>query len=291
MPNIVDSEPFTFNEFEGQSLYIKGAGGKLGQDLGHVSAACGLQVVPIAEEANYVALCTPSYVAEELLASGTYANKTVIDLSGAAKRSGMGEYGLMRTESKPWNENIDVDANIYGNPGCIASAVLLGLAAAGLRGALTPTVGLIDALRPQTNISVFSVGGRSHTNAVEQDNIRLARRLTDHPHVQEIEKASNGKLKVASFMPTMCDVPDGLMVGISGKLPYSMRLNEGAGELSVQDVVGTHLLKHRLVYDKKQATTQRDIDFSLAVVIDNIRFVTVNVMHLIRFLKKEREAA
>jgi N-acetyl-gamma-glutamylphosphate reductase len=294
MPRLVYDEPFEFNEFENQTLFIEGAGGKLGRDLGRVSTACGLQVVSTAEEANFVALCTPSHVAAQLLDKTTYGaiykDSTIIDLSGAAKhrrfRPGVYEYGLMRTETKPWNENFNADAKIYGNPGCIASAVILGLGAAGLK----------DERLPQ-ELSVFSVGGRSHTSSVEDNDIALARRLMSHPHVTEIETAYQRRLKVVSFMPTICDVPDGLMVSMHGRVHATKeQLQEGMREpyeesksLSVRDVVGTHLLKHKLQYHHGVLDTQdHTVDFSLGVVIDNVRFVTTNVIHLMRHLRSQR---
>jgi N-acetyl-gamma-glutamylphosphate reductase len=289
MPKIVDSESFFFDEFEGQSLHIVGSGGKLGQDLGKVSMACGLAVEPSEENADFIALCTPSHVAgrilEEVHFEGKYEDKTIIDLSGAAKRMrhypGTYSYGLMRSEAKPWDNNFNTNAKIYGNPGCIASAVILGLGAAGLAE---------SSGHPPDEISVFSVGGRSHTHSVEDGAITLARRLNDHPHVQEIQNAYHRRMKVASFMPTICDVPSGLLVGVHGKTRASKdELHEGYKELNVKDVVGTHFLKHKLEVNQGVLNSEGQVmDFSLAVVIDNIRFVTTNVIHLLRYLKQER---
>jgi N-acetyl-gamma-glutamylphosphate reductase len=274
---IVDSPAFEMDEFAGESLFIRGAGGKLGQDLGKLSVACGLNVVTEAEDASYVALCTPSHVAEELIGEGAYQDKTVIDLSGAAKRRGGGQYGLMKNEAKPWDKRLDVDGRLYGNPGCIASAVILGLGAAGLEGCFLPR-----------SISVVSVGGRTHAPSVEAGDIKLARRMNDHPHVSEIERAFGGKLSVDSFMPVIADVPEGLLVNISGRMSTLSPLRKGEDSLSVQDVTGTHFLRHRLEYSKDLRSSDSMGEFSLGVVIDNVRFVTANVIKLIRYLKHER---
>lgn len=260
------------SETGAQSLHIVG-NGNLGSDLREVALAYDFTIEPDAAEADFIALCTPSHIAEPILAEGTYDGKTIVDLSGAAKQKGIGQYGLMLTDTKPWDPDFGTQADVYANPGCIAGAVIKGLGAAGLTGKSLPK-----------HLSVFSVGGQSHGSAVEQDEIRLARRLNTHPHVTEIERAFNGQLEVVGFMPVTADVPHGLFVGMSGKAPVSPKIDAGSEQLAVGDVLGTDELRHRLEY------AETGLDFSLGVVIDNLRFVTQNAVQLMRFIAQSRTA-
>ena len=257
-------------------LLIAGKGGKLGRDLG---ALCALQDIPTTmnlDDAAYLAICTPSHVASEILASPTTEHTTIIDLSGAAKRDKLGSYGLMKTDSEPWQQDFDVQSHVFGNPGCIASAVILGLHAAGIQ----PT----DI---KSKLSVVSVGGRSHTTTIYQDDLRFARRQLDHPHVAEIEKAYDKKIEIASFMPVICDVPSGLLVSVSGTLRKRSHYNEGISDLSARDVVGTDALLHKLSIESNPQSG--NADFSLGVAIDNVRFVTANALRLMHYIRQSRQ--
>lgn len=247
------------------SLFIRGEGGNVGQDLKQAVAGLPIDLVDNHEDAEFVALCVPSHVATEALMADTYHNQKVIDFSGAAKRNNVGEYGLMIDYEMPWR-NIDVNAHIFGNPSCIASAVLLGMRTAKLKP---------DRFKP---IQVFSVGGKSYAHTAEDQQISLARRLYDHPHIKEIQKASYswpGYMAVSSFMPVITGgVDSGLFVGVSGQCYEDDRHEEKI--LNTGDVVGSGRLDYRLEIE--------DSNFSLGVVIDNLRFVTNNAVRLIDYL-------
>lgn len=245
-------------------LFIRGQNGNLGSDLRQAIEHADIEAVETAEEANFVALCVPSHVATEELASDVYAEKTIIDLSGAAKQRKLGQYGLMKDRQTPWDPFFDSGAQLFGNPGCIASAVIIGLDQAGL----TET--------PLKDVSVSSIGGKSHAKNAPDNELLYARRWMDHPHVQEIEAAYSGLVRIASFMPSVTgDLSDGLLVNISGAtiLPNS---SDDRKTLSTKEVLGTNNLAYRLEIV--------DGTFSLGVVIDNLRFVTANAVRLIKYL-------
>lgn len=269
-------------------VYIAGAGGCLGVDLAAAATSHGLKILDAPEHANFVALCTPSHISQVLLDNKSYDGKVVIDMSGAAKQSKLGQYGLMTTRyfdeegipvavSEPVDPRFDPTENVYGNPGCIASATIRGLGAAGL----------LNNAVPQ-ELSIFSVGGQSHAHEVGKGAIKLARRLNTHPHVAEIERHFDHNLTVSSFMPTACDVPYGLLVAIHGKTPYSASLDLGQEQLSLSSVLGTDRLAHRLEVPDTEKVEGELVNFSLAVAIDNLRFVTSNAVKLIQHLSEHR---
>lgn len=265
------------NEYEPASLHIVGSRGKLGRDLGKIARLGGIDIHQDPDFADYIALCTPSHIASENLKDNAYKGKTIIDLSGAAKKEGVGQYGLMTDSDTPWKRDFDPHSDIYSNPGCIAGAVIKGLGLAGLKGISQP-----EALH------IVSIGGQTHAADTLVDDITLARRLHEHPHVREIEEAFQDTLRVASFMPTICDTPQGLLVTVSGstKRGEQTQLHPGYEQLSVSDATGTNTVRHRL--EVREGRKKGKIDFSLGIAIDNLRFVSHNAVHLIKYLQRSR---
>lgn len=259
------------------SLHIAGEHGKLGRDLKYVAKQQGFNTTLPPQDADYVALCMPSDVASRLIETELFEGQKVIDLSGAAKRSNDDQYGLMRNPLCPWDRDFNPKAKLFSNPGCIASAAIMGLVKAGLTDIELPS-----------EVAIFSVGGASHTKSIDKNNIRLARRLNNHPHIDEIEQAFDGGLKVRSFMPVASDVPTGLMVAISGKTIRHPNVNTGQPSLDVEEVIGTNSLRHRLEFADPISDDYEHVDFSLAVTIDNLRFVTANAVSLINFIHSNR---
>lgn len=253
-------------------IFIDGKRGNIGTDLAEAARLEGVELCEQVADAEFVALCVPSHIAEDRLVSDVYEQKTVVDFSGAAKRRRLGHYGLMLGPSRPWDEQFDVTSRVFGNPGCIASAVLLGLRKS-------------RALEwSPEEISVFAIGGKSYVHDIDDNEIRLANRLIAHPHVTEINTALQGNTQVTSFMPTVTSgVERGLLVGVSGRLRSGRldQLNFGDNNLSVSDVAGTDHIQHRL-------ELQPDGHFSLGVVIDNLRFVTKNALNLMQYVHENR---
>lgn len=275
-------------EFPPNTLYVAGASGCIGKDLIDIADLNGIEVLETPEHAEFVALCTPSYIAQTLLDNKSYDGKVIIDMSGAVKQSDHGQYGLMAASgfsedgvpiplSRPEDPRLDPSGNIYGNPGCIASAVIRGLGAAGLTG---------DSLPHE--LSIFSVGGQSHAHEIGSGAIKLARRLNAHPHVTEIERHFDQGLTVSSFIPTVCDIPHGLLVAIHGKTRYSPHFDPGQPELQIDEVLSTDSIRHRLELPDSHKVDGQEVNFSLAVIIDNLRFVTSNAVKLIQYISQSR---
>lgn len=271
IPDLHDVEPKEI------TLHIVGSNGKIGKDLEESATTAGIVVEPDPANADFVAVCTPSHVAEPILEDDSYKGKIMLDLSGAAKQHGIGQYGLMHEDGAPWDRSFNTSSDLYTNPGCIAGAVIAGLGKAGLSGESLPE-----------SLGVFSVGGQTHAPVTETDELKLARRLNDHPHVDEIERAFGYDMRVHSFMPSIGDIPSGLLVAAQGKTRYHPKLNPGSKRLTVSDVVGTSLLKHRLEFSPPDASEGEAVDFSLAVVIDNLRFVTQNAVLLMQYVARHR---
>lgn len=256
-------------------IYVEGKGGNIGKDLVALAAEQDIAICGTKDEADFVALCLPSYVAEERLLDGRHEDKVVIDFSGVAKRKRLGQYGLMLSQDEPWNNDFDPTARVFGNPGCIAGATLRGLHKSGLLAA------------PPEKLAIFATGGSSYASSIDHDDMRLANRLIKHPHVSEITIGLRGLSRIASFMPVAVGGFDrGLMVGISGTTAQSSHLDFGVNNLHIQDIVGTTDLEHRLELQGKMENgyQMNGYDFSLGVVIDNLRFVTQNAVDLMRYV-------
>lgn len=253
-------------------LYIEGKRGSIGRDLAELATESGVELCQNPQDAEFVALCVPAHVAQDTLDTEKYKDRVVIDFSGAAKRSRIGEYGLMFSRSAPWDPILNRQARVFGNPGCIASAVIKGLHVSGIKD------------QNPREISVFAVGGSSYAHEISPSEIRLAKRLIEHPHVTEIETALGGFTRVRSFMPAISGgVERGLLVGVTGTVKSIGGTNEGLADLGVSDVSATAALNHRL--ETREAAG--GYEFSLGVVIDNLRFVTQNALDLMNYVTKE----
>lgn len=253
-------------------IYIEGKRGNIGRDLAELATESGIDLCENPQDAEFVALCVPAHAAQDTLDAGKYKDRVVIDFSGAAKRSRIGEYGLMMHNTEPWDPNLNGQARVFGNPGCIASAVIKGLHVSGIKD------------QNPYEISVFAVGGSSYAHEIDPTEIRLAKRLIDHPHVAEIETALSGITRVKSFMPAISGgVERGLLVGVTGVVESIVGTDEGLVDLGVSDVSATAALNHRL----ETRETPNGYEFSLGVVIDNLRFVTQNAVDLMRYVSSE----
>lgn len=255
-------------------LYIQGAGGSIGTDLRKALPGSTIEQVPTPNDADFIALCVPSNVAGEMLDQNRFSDKVIIDFSGAAKRKRLGQYGLMLDHQTPWQNAFNKDTHVYGNPGCIASAAILGMYHAGLTN------------QQPSEVAIASVGGTSHAHTVDDNEIKLSKRLRTHPHVAEIQTALGGITKVTSFMPLISGgIDKGLLVSVSGKTLQSTGYNLGTTEISTSSVVGTDAVQHRLELNTYGSGYAPDgFEFSLAVAIDNLRLVTKNAIKLIEYI-------
>lgn len=261
-------------------VYIEGKGGNIGQDLLTLAAEQDIEICTEKNDADFVALCLPSYVAEERLLDGRHNDKVVIDFSGVAKRKRLGQYGLMLGQDEPWDRNFNPHDRIFGNPGCIAGATLRGLHQSNI------------ITSPPKKLAIFATGGNSYAHSIDTDDVRLANRLIQHPHVDEITLGLRGLSRVTSFMPTAVGgFERGLMVGVSGLTSQGSNLDYGVENLHVRDVVGTADLQHRLEIQGEMENGYQfnGYNFSLGVVIDNLRFVTQNAVDLMHHVARNSQ--
>lgn len=237
----------------------------MGRVLQRLADEAGLVLVPTADEASVVIVSMPSDAVSAELLQTLLQGRSVIDMSGASKRAGIARYGLLLDDGRLLDGSIPARGLCYGNPGCIAASVLVGLQRAGLT----------DRLDGPLHIT--AVGSASYAPPDQEGKIRLARRLRTHPHVAEIEAARPG-LRIASFAPVIVyDTPHGLLSVISGRL--ATPLASTAGEpvaLDVKDVVGTATLRYRFDVEGPE--------FTLAVALDNLTFPAANAITLARSL-------
>lgn len=100
------------------SVYIAGAGGRVGRAVAAQAGAVGLEVVasPDAAAAWFIAL--PRTVVEADLAHWTAARDVaVVDLSGAFKARGVGSYALLADDRRVWSGNRSAPAGCSPTPG------------------------------------------------------------------------------------------------------------------------------------------------------------------------------
>ena len=121
-----------------------------------------------------LALALPHDAAREHLRE--LAGRSVIDLSGAVKRDGTGVYGMVESP---------VPGTWYGNPGCMAMGVILGVRRCGA---------VLDG-----PLHITAIGGASYAPRDQTGTLRVANRTLSHPHVAEIERAVGAA--IASFLP------------------------------------------------------------------------------------------
>lgn len=250
-----------------KSVYIHGENGNIGSAF-HKAIDMSRRYVhaDIANNADVVGLCVPSHIGATLL-DQTLKDQLVVDFSGASKQARIGNYGLINLGGELWSSP-NQDSNIYGNPGCMAGAVLIGLEQSGLLGYI------------KKSISVTAVGGKKYSPAGSDGELWVARRTYDHPHVVEIERAlDNYDISVASFVPIISSrTKSGLLVTVSGELKESHpRLSSTKEAVDVKSVTVSERTIHRLETFTDSSGAER---FTLNVAVDNIQFVVANALRL-----------
>jgi hypothetical protein len=235
------------------------------QELQRLAVAEGFALVRTAEEASVVIVAMPSDAVSEQMLDSLLRRRSVIDMSGAAKRMGTACYGLLTEQGRLLDGSLPRRGLCYGNPGCIAASVLVGLQRTGLVGCLGGA------------LHITAVGSASYAPPGQEGELRLARRLRAHPHVAEVE-AAQPELRIASFAPVVSyGTPHGLLTVISGSLAEPLAVTAGEpAPLDVKQVIGTAKVLHRL--------EQAEAAFTLAVALDNLTFPAANALALARSL-------
>lgn len=211
-------------------IAVLGSSGRIGSELVRLATERGLPLGEV-EAAAVVLLALPTAVARGRI--DALEGRTVIDLSGAAKRDELGPYGLRVEEPSR--------GVVYGNPGCIAGAAICAV--------------LDGRVEVEGPLHITAVGGASTAHRDQSGTVRVARRWRTHPHVAEIEAALG--VPVASFVPMVAYGHErGLVVSVSGR----GRAASSGTAFDVADVVGTSELRLRVEADERGFTAVAGID-------------------------------
>lgn len=244
--------------------YVFGHRGRLGACLVERLSPLGwLTAGP--DEADTWLLAVPTAAAPALLDRA--GERTVIDLSGALKQQRAGRYALLTEAGTLLDGQPPRPGERLANPGCFASSVIVGVRRAGLAGVL------------RGPLHVSAIGGRSTAHKSQDGGLRLARRLSDHPHAAEVSQALG--VEVASLALAVAYAqPGGILSIVTGTCDPDAPLDPGADRLDVSDVLGTAEVRHRLVREGER--------FTLGVALDNVRFPVDNAARLVAALATSR---
>ena len=227
------------------SSYIHGSQGKIGSLVQHYCQQLGVTLAATPEEARCWFLAIPSAAVAGYLAKRQ--DRLIVDLSGYCKQQGIGTYAQPGTQP-------DFSAGIIQNPGCFAASIIEPFRYAGLA-----------AEQLDGPVSITLVGGASVAHRSQQGGLRLSKRLWDHPHVKEIQRAIPG-LTISSFVPLINHFqPHGICSVIHGKLRQPLAINSPP-PFDLQEVLGGFQVKWSWQADPSK---QR---FVLGAVLDNLHF-------------------
>ena len=222
------------------TIYIYGKNGRIGTIVQQYATQ---QKVSIATDPKYAyisILAVPQSAVSSLLPN--IVSPIIIDMSGFSKRHNLGTYAATL---QPFSDRI------LQNPGCFASSVIQGI--------LRASLPLSDIESP---LHIATTGGASVDHPSAAPGIRLAKRLWDHPHVQEIQKRFP-KLRIASFTPIInhCQ-PHGIISTISGTLTKGTK--SAKSKINIQETWGNAQVAWELHTQDKY--------FSLVCALDNLHF-------------------
>ncbi|MBA3461121.1 MAG: hypothetical protein H0T46_14245 [Deltaproteobacteria bacterium] len=252
-----------------RSVFIAGARGRIGRELVRLAQAADLALVDVPEAAAVCFLALPRTVVEKELQQWTAPasrEQAVIDLSGAFKIHGVGNYGLVMGPRQLWGGIAIEDARLFANPGCIASAVICGLQRSGVK----------PSMRAGLHVTAVTAGSAAKTST--SGTVRTGLRWWDHPHVAEIESATG--LACASFIPVVdYALERGIIATISGTLePDAPGLGDAAEQsIDVAEVQHTAELRwHRRLHTHPSLGTT----FAVTAALDNLTFPAANAVRL-----------
>ncbi|GGE76516.1 N-acetyl-gamma-glutamyl-phosphate reductase [Priestia taiwanensis] len=268
----------------------------------HVHGMLSLQleeidVEKIAKACDVVFFATPSGIAKELALPFIDKGIRIIDLSGdfRLQEEGMYEqwyknqpapmsyvqqavYGLSE-----WNKENIRDANVLSNPGCYATAALLGLAPLLVHGVIEEDSIVIDAK------SGVSGAGKSPTMMTHfpetNENIKIYR-MNEHQHIPEIEQQLakwNKNVAPITFSTHLLPVTRGIMATMYGKVKKEesierlinlykecyqdcsfVRIQEKGIYPSIKQVYGSNCCDIGIAYDERTSRV------TIVSVIDNV---------------------
>lgn len=251
------------------TAYIAGVTGRVGQAVADQARGLGLTLVDDPAAAAAWFLARPRTVIEAELARWTAPGAAVVvDLSGAFKARGLGTYALLADATHVWGGRRIEEARLFANPGCIASAVIVGLTQSGLARHVTG------------GLHVTAVTAGSAAGATTAGTLRPGHRWWDHPHVEEIERAVGHSC--ASFAPLVdYGLVRGIVATVSGTAADAARTLPAVvgDEVDVAQVQQTAEVRwHRRV--REHATL--GVTFTVTVALDNLTFPAANAVAVAR---------
>lgn len=248
------------------AVYISGQRGRIGSEVSRLAKLANLSVVD--DPSSRIHIVAKSWQESRDYIQGLSPDKTAIDMSGYLKREELGEYGLILGEQLFSGTELKLGQH-YGNPGCMALMILLGLQKAGIKDS-------DDIYGP---LSITVTGGSSMASRESEGLLRTGKRWQNHPHVQEIQKAMPG-LGIATFVPVISYPHDrGSMAIISGRLSekgferVKSQKDEIRESIDVESVLQTGHVAMRL-------DMNHDLYFTLALATDNLSLPSINAILL-----------
>lgn len=200
----------------------------------------GIDFDRIADESSLVFLATPSGVSSKLVQEFSNKDIKIIDLSGDLRLQRKDEYTQWYkkepAESRiieqavyglsEWKEEQIKDASIVANPGCYATATLLGLAPVAKERLYDPDSVIVDGK------SGTSGAGKSLTKsslyAEVNENFKIYK-VNEHQHTPEIEQQLfewNEDMKPITFSTHLLPMTRGIMTTIYVKLMAQWNTSE-----------------------------------------------------------------
>lgn len=251
----------------------------------------------MAREVDLVFTSTPSGVSSELVPKLLAAGLRVIDLSGdhrlKDKETYQEWYGLEPAQASVLEEAVYglteyveedlTNVQMVANPGCFATAVLLGLLPVIKQQVVAKDSVIIDA---KTGVSGAGRGASSATHYSEtNDNIKIYR-VNDHQHTPEIEqmlKNYDQTMQPITFSPHLVSMTRGIMATMYANVQGGMHAEDlfqlykeqyeehpfvrvrALGEYpSTKEVYGSNFCDLAIAYDER---TKR---MTIITVIDNL---------------------
>lgn len=232
-------------------VYVYGSTGRIGSILSNYLKKNRIPCVSKPTIADVIVLAVPHHAVEGLLKK--HPKQKILDMSGFCKRSAIGVYGLHKWDPKE---------RIVQNVGCFASSVIQGLLRSNILGAD------IDGA-----IQISTIGGASTAHREQVETLRLARRLWNHPHQQEIEKAIPN-LRISHFVITLqTAIEHGIWTCIMGRL---LRDRPSTERIDGNDILGRTQVPWSLQCQER--------NFVLTTALDNLHYPAFHAYTLIQSL-------
>jgi N-acetyl-gamma-glutamyl-phosphate reductase len=213
--------------------------------LPHVHGMMSLQIEEIdvekmAKTCDVVFFSTPSGIAKDLALPFIESGVPIIDLSGDFRLQQEGAYEQWykkpaapqsyvqkATYGLPeWNKEKIQEATVLSNPGCYATATLLGLAPLLIHNIIEEDSIIVDAK------SGVSGAGKSPTMMTHfpeiNENLKIYR-VNEHQHIPEIEQQLtkwNDKTSPITFSAHLLPITRGIMATMYGKVKKEESINQ-----------------------------------------------------------------